>query len=193
MPRGDLDRQCVIHRYRGDVTAELVEAHDLVVSADYGQIYIYAPAQAAVHGEPELDAADDPYLIALDDAQQRGTFVGVHRNLIDLMTPGQWNFETPMRVEVWSAVPSSDCDSWDHEVDVDLDIPQGRLFFEASGGGSVFDAEVPPDRYRVRVSGRGYTTLGALGGDSYRLRLWPRSEPTDPVLRKYWPGWNDYR
>lgn len=174
------------------MTAELIDAHDLVVSADHGQIYIYAHTQDPDHNEPQPDAGN-PFLTALDDARQRGTFVGHYGNLIDLMTPGQWNFETPMRVEVWSAEPPNDNDSWDHEVDVDLEIPQGRLFFEASGGGAVFDTDLPPNRYRVRVSGRGYTTLGARGGDSYRLRLWPQTEPADPELRKYWPGWNDYR
>jgi hypothetical protein len=115
--------------------------------------------------------------------------------LIDLMTPGQWNFKTPMRVEVWDAEPPADTDNWSHEVDVDLDVPDGRLFFEASGGGTAISVEMPAGRYRARLSGSGYTATGfagANGDDYYRLRLWPRVTDADPGLRNSLPGWENY-
>jgi hypothetical protein len=167
-------------------------AADLHVAADYGQIYIYS--DAAVAGF-DNDDSDNLYLDALDDAVDSERFVGTAGGLIDLMTPGQWNFNTPMRVEVWAAEPLADTDGWSHEVDVDLDVPDGRLNFAASGGGVPIPVELPEGRYRARVSGSGYTTRGAAGadgGDYYRLRLWPRVTDTDPKLRKSWPGWKNY-
>lgn len=164
---------------------------DLHVAADYGQIYIYSEATEVGSQNDE----GNPYLDALDDAVDSGRFVGTAGGLVDLLTPGQWNFNTPMRVEVWAAEPPADTDDWSHEVDVDLDVPDGRLFFEASGGGTPIPVDLPEGRYRARVSGSGYTTLGAAGAegdDYYRLRLWPRVTDTDPELRKFWPGWNDY-
>jgi hypothetical protein len=162
----------------------LISAQDLIVAADYGQIYIYSASSL-----DELDV----YEAALDDARNSGRYVGVRPGFIDLMTPGQYNFETPLRLEVWSADPPDDRNHWDHEVDADLDIPDGQIFFEASGGGPTTSAGIPAGAYRARISGRGFTEMGfagAEGTDTYRLRLWPRSRQTDPVLRKCWPGWD---
>lgn len=172
----------------------LVSAQDLVVASDYGQIYVWSHA-SDYFSDAEIRDGDPPEIRALEDATASGRFVGAVNGLIDLMTPGQYNFETPMRLEIWSAQPPDDRDGWDHEVDVDFDVPDGAIWFEASGGGENFDAEIPAGSYRVRVSGRGLTeaslTLGE-GGDSYRLRLWPRDKDEPPVLRKRWPGWDGY-
>jgi hypothetical protein len=167
-----------------------VLARDLVVSADYGQIYIYSPEVL------REDVEGNAYLAALDDATGSRRFVGVAGGLVDLLTPGQWNWETPMRLEVWTAEPDEDSDDWDHEVDVDLDVPDGQLVFEASGGGPTVATDIPAARYRARVSGRGFSELGhagAEGDDAYRLRLWPRDADGSPVLRKSWPGWREVR
>src|SRR2546428_5463197 len=104
---------------------------DLTVRADHGQIYIYSPEGT----RDGFGDSENVYLDALDDATQSRRFVGVAGGLVDLMTPGQWNWRTPMRVEVWSLEPPATSEEWDHEVDVDLDIPDGTLIFEASGGG----------------------------------------------------------
>jgi len=162
----------------------LISAQDLIVAADYGQIYIYSSK-----------SLDDPdvCLAALDEATRSGRYVGVQPGFIDLMTPGQYNFSTPLSLEVWSADPPDDLSDWDHVVDADLDIPDGQIVFEASGGGPATSAGIAPGAYRVRVSGRGFAEqgfAGADGTDAYRLQLWPRSRMTDPVLRKRWPGWD---
>jgi hypothetical protein len=163
-------------------------ATDLRMMVDYGQIYIYSPA---VHAA----AATDANLDALEDATRSGRFVGVAEGVVDLITPGQWNSHTPVRVEVWPDEPPATEDSWDHEVDVDLDVPDGELVFEGPTCEPV-TIQVPAGRYRARMSGRGFTALGgsgANGDDSYRVRLWPRITDTEPRLRRSWPGWADYR
>jgi hypothetical protein len=171
--------------------AHLVAGRDLIVRADYGQIYIESSATDD-DGWPD----DSPYLAALDDAVDSGRFVGVRPGLIDLMTPGQWNWNTPVRIEIWSSEPPDDRHAWDHEVDAYLDVPDGWISFAASGGGTPERTDIPAGTYRVRVSGRGFTVLGhagAEGDDSYRLRLWLTEQAADPELRKRWPGWDSYR
>jgi TonB family protein len=174
----------------------------LTVVADYGQIYIYDSARLDSERRRQFfaDKERDVYGDALEDALADGInsrrYVGTSRGLIDLMTPGQYNFKTPMLVEVRQHEPGDDRQEWDHEVDLDLDIPSGVLLFEGSGGSGIQRIKVPPGRYRARVSGGGFVALGfagANGNDSYRLRLWPRQEDTEPVLRKSWPGWAGYR
>ena len=166
-----------------------LSAFDLRVGADHGQIYVYS--------EETLDAADeDVFDDLLDDAADSGRFVGACQGVLDLLTPGQWNSDTPMRVEVWAVEPAADLDVWLYEVDADLDVPDGRLVFEASGmGGVKVTTDVPAGRYRVRVSGAGYTELGQAGADGddfYRLRMWPRDSDSEAVLRKRWSGWDAY-
>ncbi|WP_156757632.1 hypothetical protein [Actinokineospora pegani] len=160
-------------------------AVDLDVEVNHGQIYIYGAAPWA--DDPNSDAV----LRALDDARQSGRFVGVSDGLVDLVSPAQWNFHAPMRVEVWPLEPPADDDAWDQVVDVDLDVPDGRVWFEGSGGRDPIPCDVPPGTYRARVSGRGYAEVadGAEGLDSYRLRLWPRDGDTGPRSRKVWFGY----
>jgi hypothetical protein len=174
---------------------EMISAQDLIVQADHGQILIFSSG-----GENEDEDGYDHVghmRGALNDASESGRFVGVRAGFIDLLTPGQWNWRTPMRLEIWSAEPPDDRGDWDHEVEADFDVPDGRINFMPSGGsGSAVSADIPAGRYRVRISGRGFTELGragAEGDDSYRLRLWPRGEREDPALRKRWPGWDKYR
>ena len=160
---------------------------DLEVEIDYGQLYIYSVAPWAD------DPTNDAMLRALDDAQRSGRWVGVADGLIDLVVPFRKSFGAPMRIEVWPVPPPSDEDNWDHVVDADFDILNGHLVFEPSGGLTPIhcDEPVPAGSYRARVSGRGYTEAeaGAEGMDSYRLRLWPRTNDNPPELRKSWPGW----
>jgi TonB family protein len=174
----------------------------LTVVADYGQIYIYDSARLdserrrQFFADKERDVYGDALQDALADGVKSRRFVGTSRGLIDLITPGQYNFKTPMLVEVRLHEPGDDRQEWDHEVDLDLDIPSGVLLFEGSGGSGIQRIKVPPGRYRARVSGRGFAALGfagANGNDSYRLQLWPRQEDTEPVLRKSWLGWAGYR
>ncbi|XVQ06579.1 hypothetical protein ACQP1W_28450 [Spirillospora sp. CA-255316] len=167
--------------------AEMTSAQDLVVAADHGQIYIYSQIEW-----PDDPETDNLYLEALDDALDSRRYVGASRGLIDLITPGQWNWETPMRVEVWTGEPPSDTAGWDHEVDIDFDAPTGGIVFEPSGGSTrIKGARLPAGRYRMRVSGRGFgdPSTNSPKADSYRLQLWSRFQDSPPALRRRWPHW----
>jgi hypothetical protein len=166
---------------------EPIEMTDLEVVIDYQQVYLSGAPPRVV------DPAGEEALRALDDARNSGRYVGVSAGVIDILTPIQYSTGSPMRVETWAGEPPVDSDSWDNWdniVDVDLDVPSGRLYFQPSGGG--FDpvsCEVPVGRYRVRVAGRGYDQAGVEGLDSYRVQLWPRDSDNAPAPHRTWPGW----
>jgi hypothetical protein len=174
--------------------AVMISAQDLIVKADHHQIYIWSPAGVE---EYEGFDVDDGWSLAFNDATESGRFVGVQPGFIAMVTPGQWNFRTPLRLEIWSAEPPDDRGNWDHEVDVDFQVPDGRVNFMQSGAGiAETSVDVPAGRYRARISGRGFTEVGhagADGDDSYRLRLWIRDQQQDPAVRKRWPGWDQWR
>lgn len=168
----------------------------VTIGIDHGQVYIGGHEPTSAHMRA-LDPNFDRYLHALDDAHHSDRFVGVSCGMIDLLTPIQWNFEAPLAIEIWAAEPPEETlAGWEHTVDVDLDAPLGRLWFEASGGGGCVDYEIPAGSYRARVSGRGYTEHAATRRcegttDSYRLQLWPRTQERPPELVTSWPGWTE--
>lgn len=156
--------------------------------ADYGQFHIFG---TNVDG----DDIPDVYTTAMRDAIDSRRFVGTCGALVTVLTPGQYNFHTPVHLEVWPRQPPDDSAGWDHEVDVDLDATEGLLVFDHVGGAGDVVVDVPPIRYRARISGRGFDALGtagANGDDSYRIRLFPRRRSTPPRLRKAWAGWAAY-
>jgi hypothetical protein len=165
---------------------------ELQIEADYGQIYIYDPAtQLPAHDATE---DDDPLQRALEDGNESRRFVGYAGGLIDVLTPSQFNWKAPMRIEVSHAPPESDVESWDHVVELPLPVPSGRLVFQASGGAAPIETEIPAGSYRARFSGRGYVAgAGEIEGhETYRLQLWP-SEQTEPLLVRYWAGYDVMR
>src|SRR4051812_17138557 len=106
---------------------------ELQVESDYGQIYIYDPqTQLADDGATE---DDEQLQRALDDGYESRRFVGYDTGLVDLITPSQYNWNAPMRIEVGDDAPPLDTADWDHVVEVPLPIPSGTLCFQASGGG----------------------------------------------------------
>ncbi|MBW4715673.1 hypothetical protein [Saccharothrix obliqua] len=159
---------------------------DLEIEVGYNQFYIYAVAPW-----DESPDGHNAVMDALNDAYASERYVGLSAGLIDVLTPAEWNFHTPMRVETWSTEPPADTEDWDHVVDADLDIPHGTLMFEGSGGRPPIPCEVPPGRYRARIAGRGYDLAKARteGMDAYRLQLWPRNSAHPPTLKKRWTGW----
>jgi hypothetical protein len=162
---------------------------ELEVEADYGQIYIYDPGTQLPDGGMAEDA--DPLQWALDDAYESRRFVGCANGLIDVITPSQFNWKAPMRVEVSDVAPAPDTESWDHVVELPLPIPSGTLVFQASGGGRLIETQIPPGMYCARFAGRGYVAEAAEieGHESYRLQLWPDAK-AKPRLLKYWDGYD---
>ena len=153
---------------------------NLEIEADYGQIYIYDP-QTQVWDENATDD-DNSLERAMDDAYDSRRFVGYDSGLVDLLTPSQYNWKVPMRIEVSNESPSLDEEAWDHIVEVPLPVPSGMLYFQASGGGTPIETQIPADTYRARLSGRGFVAgAGEIEGhESYRLQLWPAERRRPP-------------
>jgi len=165
---------------------------NLEIEADYGQIYIYDP-QTQVWDENATDD-DNSLERAMDDAYDSRRFVGYDSGLVDLLTPSQYNWKVPMRIEVSNESPSLDEEAWDHIVEVPLPVPSGMLYFQASGGWTPIETQIPADTYRARLSGRGFVAgAGEIEGhESYRLQLWP-AEEAEAALIKYWDGYDIMR
>jgi len=83
---------------------------NLEIEADYGQIYIYDP-QTQVWDENATDD-DNSLERAMDDAYDSRRFVGYDSGLVDLLTPSQYNWKVPMRIEVSNESPSLDEEAW---------------------------------------------------------------------------------
>jgi hypothetical protein len=161
---------------------------ELHVEAGSGQIYIYDPKTQA---DEEATEADNPLVRAMEDGYKSRRFVGSYHGVIDVITPSQASRKVPLRIEVSNEPPPLDADKWDHIVELPLQVPSGKLFFVASGGGTPTTATIPPGTYRGRLSARGLVagTGENAGHDSYRVQLWP-SRDKRRVLVKYWRGYD---
>lgn len=158
---------------------------NIKIRIDYHAFFIYDAASLS-------KAADDVDVRAIGNAQNSGMQVGEADRIVVFSTPIQFNFDAPMQVETWPVEPPGDQSNWDHVVDIDLDLPSGKLMFRESGEpDDAVSYEAPPGRYRSRIAARGYDDSLPQGGglDSYRLQLWPRDTDNPPELRKAWPGW----
>jgi hypothetical protein len=81
----------------------------------------------------QFDPADDTIERALNASMDSETHVSSLDNIVVFSTPVQFNYATPMRIEVWPTEPPGDADNWDQVVDVDLDVPTGQLVFRENG------------------------------------------------------------
>ena len=180
------------HESSGSARRQSPLVREINVESDSGQIYIY-DAETEAWGDTDTEE-NNPLSRALDDASNSRRFVGYDDGLVDVLTPSQYNWKAPMRIEVSDGPPPLDVDGWDHVVEVPLPVPSGRLAFEASGGGTPIETKVPPNTYRARLSGRGYVAgAGEIEGhERYRLQLWPAQE-APPRLIKYWAGYDVMR
>jgi hypothetical protein len=164
---------------------------ELVVVADYGQIYIFDPNRPPSAAPSTED--DNEALRALDDAYESRRFVGYDPDgFVDVLTPSQYNPRVPVRVEVGEGPPPLDLAAWDHVAEVPLPVLSGELMFMASGSGISKETTVPAGTYRARISGRGFLEdFEEIEGqirESFRLQLWP-APPSEPKLLKLWPGY----
>jgi hypothetical protein len=166
-----------------------VEPKTLTVAYDYNQLYLYD----ATH---ELSGDGNDYLDALDAATSAGLTVGAASGVVDVLMPRQENFSTELDLRITDSPPPETEDA-DHVVEFDL-VSSGRIKLEGSGGAGEFEADVPPGRYRARLSGFDFDAAAAWSyddtgypADHYRLELWPVSEPTPPTELRRWTGYAD--
>ena len=75
-----------------------VLVRDLAVSSDYGQLYVgdYEGADSSPQTEE-----DNSLLRSLDDAQESRRFVGYDAGMLNILTPSQYYWEAPLRLEVF--------------------------------------------------------------------------------------------
>jgi len=146
--------------------------HRLEIFADYFQFYVQDSTSitdvAALWSE-----ADGPMLALGPDL----IAVGTVRNML-----------VPVEIEILSAEPDTDLDTWDHVVDCGLSAPSGVLI--VIGCTEDLDTAtrlpVPPGDYAARLSYGGLDTRsedGLDGDDRYRVQLWPGAVRPITVLK----------
>jgi hypothetical protein len=139
----------------------------------------------------ELDAGAE----ALDGALASPARVAAVRDVLVVLSPAADSYETPVALEVWSARPPADATGWDHEVELNLLVPSGRLTVGAGTADPDIVDGIEPGAYRLSVAGGRFDPWPARSDTEqhFRLRLWPRSDPSPPlIVVRSWPGWADY-
>jgi hypothetical protein len=156
---------------------------------DYSQLYLY-------DATPGVSADGNPYLDALDAAAECGLSVGAASGVVDVLMPRQENFGAEIDVAVADSAPPLD-ESADHVVEFDL-ASSGHIKLEGSGGSGELEVEIPPGRYRARLSGFGFDAATQWSysdpgypTDSYRLELWPSESSKPPAELRRWAGYNE--
>jgi hypothetical protein len=166
---------------------------ELTVASDYGAMFVYDAEDFVNRHLDQLapDGGEDVMTRAMEDGTESRRFVGYDDGFVVIQPPSQYNFDAPLRVEVGEGPPPDDRARWDHVVEVPLELPSGRLVFEASGGGPATETAVRPNTYRARISGRDLIAgVGEIEGhESWRVQLWPASR-SEPTLVKYWAGYD---
>jgi hypothetical protein len=158
---------------------------DLVVRLDYGHFSLTGTYQPM----PVGDAAAEP-LRLLEEAIRGQGIAGTEGNeYVVVLSPHQNNFAMPMRVEVWAAEPPDDVDGWEEAFLTGLLVgPDGLAYDTPTLEGTAIP--VPPGRYAVRITGRGFVNHGWPGstipGDEWRLQLWPATGPIRPRRLRAW-------
>jgi hypothetical protein len=156
---------------------------------DYNQLYLYDAAH-------DLSGTGNPYLDALDAATQSGLTVGADSGVVDVLMPRQENFAAIIDVAVTHSAPPV-AETADHVVEFDL-TSTGRVTLQGSGGAGELEIDVPPGRYRARLSGFDFDAAQRWSyddpgnpDDHYRLELWPSQVPQRPAELRRWPGYAD--
>jgi antitoxin (DNA-binding transcriptional repressor) of toxin-antitoxin stability system len=164
------------------VPSSPVKAFDLTVRLDYGQFHLSSL--------PLPDGAGDDLLQLVEEAAHgQGIAVTEGNELVVVISPHQNNFAMPLRVEVWPAEPPSDLDDWQEAFLTGLVVGPAGLAYESPTMEEA-TVPVPPGRYAVRITGRGFVNHGWPGsttpGDHWRLQLWPTPDPIRPRRLRAW-------
>jgi hypothetical protein len=174
-------RRGTVHRMTG---VELRMSASVTLSIEHSHFTV-----TDEHHLGEFDAETK----ALDAALASPARVAAVDDVLVVLSPAADTYETPVAVEVWSARPPTDT-GWDHEVELDLLVPSGRLAVGTATSYPDIVEGIEPAAYRLLVSGGRFDPWPA-GSDTaqhFRLRLWPRPSPSPPFVVRSWPGWADY-
>ena len=150
---------------------------ELSLFASYFQFYI-------------MDETADPDLSDAwtEEAMDRMLAIAPGMGMLGIGTAKNTGF-VPVIMDVLEREPINDFAEWDHVVEAGLDVPSGRIVI--AGCTDYFpDAvrvDVPPGRYRVRISYGALDTVaknGIDGDDHYRLQLWPGTAAGVRILKQ---------
>ncbi|HMM96248.1 hypothetical protein [Phycicoccus sp.] len=151
-----------------------------------------------------LFLSDREHQTAIDEAGWRQPDVALRRVLVgpfDLQIATARYDVVPVQIRVLSGPPSVEAGA-EHAVEVDLQVPSGKLVLETVTEDSkvVPDIPVTPGRYRVRITYMPRTEPPPEGSDSeafgdhfdYGIDLWLSPRPNDPAVlvqgREVWAG-----
>ena len=158
-----------------------VQVFDLTVALEY--------AIFCLSGDPLPDAADEVPRVVDEAVAGQGIASPAGNEYVVVRSPHQNNFAMPLRVEVWPGGPPDDLDHWQEAFCTGLVVGAGGLVFE-SPTAETHVVPVPPGRYAVRITGRGFVRRGWPGsttpGDEWRLQLWPALDPIRPRRLRAW-------
>ncbi|MCX5043530.1 hypothetical protein OG921_10155 [Aldersonia sp. NBC_00410] len=153
----------------------------VTLAMDYGQFCLDGGL-----GDPDTELALLDRAMADQPSAGNGTMLLV-------LCPHQNNFHMPVTVQVWGSRPPADRAEWQQVSEGRLDIDDSGILSLSSPTAEAVQVEVPPGRYAVDVSGRGFVSYGWPGstrpGDVWRVRLWP-SDGIAPFPAQMWdmPG-----
>ena len=150
----------------------------------------------SIQARREFSADRNEYLDDPDAATRAGLTVGVASGVVDVLMPRQENFAAALELSIVQSPPPV-IETADHVVEFDLNS-SGRVALEASGGSGRVEFDVPPGRYRVRLTGFDFDAASAWSyddpgdpADHYRLELWPADDLSPATELKRWPGYAD--
>ncbi|HJU03232.1 MAG TPA: hypothetical protein VJ966_18710 [Actinomycetes bacterium] len=159
-----------------------VQVVELTVALEY--------AMFSLRGELPPDAAPDALDRVVDEAVAgQGIASTAGNEYVVVLSPHQSNFAMPLRAEVWPGEPPDDLDQWQEAFCTGLAVGADGVVFE-SPTAETRTIPVPPGRYAVRITGRGFVRRGWPGtttpGDEWRLQLWLAPGPISPRRLRAW-------
>jgi hypothetical protein len=120
---------------------------------------------------------------ALDNAYELKIGIGVAGGVIDLLAGTRAIDDASLTIQLWSEPPASEYPDWEHVVEADLDITDGKVCFEAPTC-EVLKHPLPNNRYRVRIARNEHPQDVGDPRESYQLQFWPRTQDSGPTVVK---------
>lgn len=106
--------------------------------------------------------------------------------MIDLLAGTRAIDDAPLKIQLWSEPPGSEYPDWEHVVEADLDITEGKVHLEAPTL-EAHEHPLPNNRYRVRIARNEHPQDVGDPRESYQLQFWPRAEDSEPTVIKRSP------